>query len=45
MQFVEAEVARLLAADPAVEAARKRAIRRAGRSASGRAGHELQATH
>lgn len=46
MQFVEAEVARLLADDPAVEAARKRAVRRAGRAASARASsHELLATH
>lgn len=45
MQFVEAEVARVVAADPEVEAARQRAIRRAGRSASGRpAGHVLIAS-
>jgi hypothetical protein len=46
MQFVEAEVARLLADDPAVEAARKRAVRRAGRATAARApGHELLAAH
>ena len=46
MQFVEAEVAKLLAGDPAVEAARRRAVRRAGRAASaGASGHELLATH
>ena len=45
MQFVEVEVAKLLAADPTVEAARKRAVRRAGRSALARAGHDTHATH
>ena len=46
MEFVEAEVARVLAADPTVEAARQRAIRRAGRSSSRRlAGAEMIATH
>lgn len=37
MQFVEEEVARVLAADPMLEAARQRAIRRAGRIGNGRA--------
>lgn len=46
MEFVEAEVARVLAADPTVEAARQRAIRRAGRSTSRRfPGPEMIATH
>jgi len=33
MNYVEAEMAKLLAADPTVEAARQRALRRAGRPA------------
>ena len=33
MNYVEAEMAKLLAADPTVEAARQRAVRRAGRPA------------
>lgn len=33
MNFVESEMAKVLAADPAVEAARQRAARRAGRAA------------
>jgi hypothetical protein len=46
MEFVETEVARVLAADPTVEAARQRAIRRAGRSSSRRlTGVEMIATH
>ena len=39
MQYVETEMAKLLAADPAVAAARQRAVRRAGRVASRRAGN------
>jgi len=45
MQFVEDEVAKVLAADPTLAAARQRAIRRAGRSTTRRAGHEMMATH
>lgn len=45
MEFVEAEVARVLAADPTVEAARQRAVRRAGRSSRRLAGVEMIATH
>jgi len=37
MQFVEDEVARVLAADPTLEAARQRAVRRAGRTLARRA--------
>ncbi len=37
MQFVEDEVARLLAADPTLHAARQRAVRRAGRAGNTRA--------
>lgn len=33
MRFVENEVAKVLAADPGLAAARKRAVRRAGRAA------------
>jgi len=38
MQFVETEMAKVLAADPAVEAARQRAVRRAGTAPARRAG-------
>lgn len=45
MQFVEAEIARVLATDPTLEAARQRAIRRAGRSTAFHAAvHEMVAT-
>jgi hypothetical protein len=45
MQFVEAEMARLLAADPAVEAARQRAVRRAGHATPRRSSRELTPAH
>ncbi len=46
MQFVEAEMARTIAADPSIAAARQRAIRRAGRPASRQGtGHALIASH
>lgn len=45
MTYVEAEMARLLAADPTVEAARQRAMRRAIRATRRAGSHELTSTH
>lgn len=45
MTYVEAEMARLLAADPAVEAARQRAMRRAIRATRRSLSNELAPTH
>ncbi len=45
MQFVETEMAKVLAADPAVEAARQRAVRRAGQPSRRTGGRELTAAH
>ena len=46
MQFVEAEMAKVLAADPTVEAARQRAVRRAGHAPARHVGErELTPAH
>jgi hypothetical protein len=45
-QFIESEMAKIVAADPEVEAARLRAVRRAGRSTSHRSSERvLTASH
>ena len=45
MRFVEDEVARVLAADPGVTAARQRAMRRAGRATARSIAPGLAALH
>lgn len=45
MQFVEAEVAKVVASDPGIEAARLRAARRAGGASRRAATRELTLAH
>lgn len=45
MTYVEAEMAKLLARDPSVEAARQRAMRRANRTTRRSGSQELSPTH